>query len=239
MNQDNDEYVAYYRVSTRKQGESGLGLEAQHTYINHFYKDKKIIAEFTDISSGDIKNRDQLQAALTLCKKRGATLIVAKVDRLSRNTEQALRIYRELDERLESCDIPNLDKFTLTLFLAVADRERKLISIRTKAALLQKVKRNSEWRAGSMPFRSGYASKLGTATVQRIARQNTNSRQAMAQIRLLMVGEGSYTQIARQLNEDGFRAPRGGRYSAMQVNRLCYRIQELNTSQAQGMDIKS
>lgn len=233
MNQDNNEYVAYFRVSTRKQGDSGLGLEAQHTYVNHFYKDKKIIAEFTDISSGkDIKNREQLQAALTLCKKRGATLIVAKVDRLSRNTEQALRIYRELDERLESCDIPNLDKFTLTLFLAIADRERKLISIRTKAALLQKVKRNGEWRTGSMPFRSGDASKLGTATVRRIARQNTNSRQAMAQIRLLMAGGGNYAQMARRLNEDGFRAPRGGQYSAMQVKRLCNRIQELNTSHA-------
>ena len=83
-----------------------------------------------------------MQAAISLCKSRGATLVVAKVDRLSRDTEQALAIYRELDERLESCDIPNLDNFTLKLFMAIADRERKLISIRTKAALVEKVKRS-------------------------------------------------------------------------------------------------
>lgn len=61
MNSEEKEYVAYYRVSTKKQGDSGLGLEAQRTYINHFYKDKKVIAEFTDVRSGkDIKNREQL-----------------------------------------------------------------------------------------------------------------------------------------------------------------------------------
>ncbi len=239
MTQDNNEYVAYYRVSTFKQGDSGLGIEAQHTYINHFYKGRKIIAEFTDICSGkDTKDRKQLQAALILCKKRAATLIVAKVDRLSRNTEQALQIYRELDERLESCDIPNLDKFTLTLFMAIADRERKLISIRTKEALIQKVKRNGEWRVGSLPFRNGHASRLGTATVQKIARQNINSRQAMAQIRHLIANGDNYTQIARQLNQDGFRAPRGGQYSAMQVKRLCDRIDELVLPQVDKTGIK-
>ena len=227
MSKDNSNYVAYYRVSTRKQGDSGLGLEAQHSYINHFYKDRKIIAEFIDIHSGkDTRNSEQLQAAISLCKSRGATLVVAKVDRLSRDTEQALAIYRELDERLESCDIPNLDKFTLTLFMAIADRERKLISIRTKAALVEKVKRSGEWRTGSHAFRSGQASRLGTSTLQRIARQNTNSRQAMAHIRHLMAGGHNHNQIAQNLNEDGFRAPRGGRYSAVQVKRLCDRIFE-------------
>lgn len=219
------EYVAYYRVSTKRQGDSGLGLEAQHTYIDHFYKDKSIIAEFTDVRSGkNIKNREQLQAAIQLCKQRKATLVVAKVDRLSRDTEQALWIYRELEERLESCDIPNLDKFSLTLFMAIADRERELTSIRTKVALLQKVKRSGQWRTGSNAFRSGQASRQGTAVIRQTARSNTNSRQAMAQIRHLMTDGNSFQEIARRLNADGFRAPRGGEYSAVQVQRLCVRL---------------
>jgi len=219
------EYVAYYRVSTKRQGDSGLGLEAQHTYINHYYQDRRIIAEYTDVRSGkNMHNRPQLQAALQLCKQRKATLVIAKVDRLSRDTEQALLIFRELEERLESCDIPNLDKFSLTLFMAIADRERELASIRTRVALIQKVHRVGQWRKGSAPFRSGQASRQGTAVIQQTARQNTNSRQAIAQIRHLMTDGNSFQEIARRLNADGFRAPRGGEYSAVQVQRLYLRM---------------
>lgn len=226
----NKEYVAYYRVSTKRQGDSGLGLEAQHTYINHYYQDRQIIAEFTDVRSGkNMYNRPQLQAALQLCKQRKATLIIAKVDRLSRDTEQALLIYRELEERLESCDIPNLDKFSLTLFMAIADRERELASIRTRAALIQKVHRVGQWRKGSAAFRSGQASRQGTAIIQQTARHNTNSRQASAHIRHLMAEGNSFQEIARRLNADGFRAPRGGMYAAVQVQRLWLRLM---TSQA-------
>lgn len=115
------DYVLYFRVSTKRQEESGLGLEAQRAYIEHFYSGRKVIGEFTDIKSGkDVENRPELGKAVALCKKEKAVLVVAKIDRLSRNTEQALSIYRELDGRLESCDIPNLDKFTLTLFMAIA-----------------------------------------------------------------------------------------------------------------------
>jgi DNA invertase Pin-like site-specific DNA recombinase len=93
------------------------------------------------------------QKAIELCKKENAVLVIAKIDRLSRNTEDALWIYRELDGRLESCDIPNLDKFALTLFMAIADRERELIGIRTKAALQEKKKRIGEWRKVNKPFK--------------------------------------------------------------------------------------
>lgn len=219
------EYVAYYRVSTKKQGESGLGLQAQRTYIEHFYQGKNIIAEFTDVRSGkDIIGRAELQKALALCRQRKAILVVAKVDRLSRDTEQALMIYRELEERLESCDIPNLDKFSLTLFMAIADRERELTSIRTKVALVQKVKRAGQWRRGSEPFRSGLAARSGTEVIRRKARQNPNSRQATALIGHLRAAGKNFTQIAHQLNQDGFRAPKGGAFRPMQVKRLWERL---------------
>lgn len=134
-------YIVYYRVSTKRQGESGLGLEAQRSYINLFLKQEDIVGEFTDIKSGKhIHNRPELKKALDVCKLNGYGLAIAKVDRLSRNVEQALSVYNQLEGHLFSCDVPQqkgakMDKFQLTLLLAFAERERYLISERTKQAL--------------------------------------------------------------------------------------------------------
>lgn len=218
--------MIYYRVSTKRQGDSGLGLAAQRAYIDHFYQDRPILAEFTDIQSGkDVFNRPELMKALALCKAQQAILVVAKIDRLSRNTEQALAIFRELDGRLESCDIPNVDKFTLTLFMAIADRERELISIRTKGALDQKVKQSGQWRTGSPAFTSGKAAQLGHATIRAQAAANSNSRPASAMIGKLVKEGKNWSEIARQLNKAGFKTPRGNSYQATQVQRLYRRME--------------
>ena len=215
------QYVIYYRVSTKKQGDSGLGLEAQRTYVNHFYQDKEVIAEFIETKSGkDLLNRPQLMAAIRRCQQDKATLVVAKIDRLSRNTEDALRVYRMLGERLESCDIPNLDKFTLTLFMAIADRERELIALRTKAALAEKRKQVGEWRKGSEAFRSGEATRKGIKTNQAKARRNEHNRRATAMIASLRSAGNNWSEIATLLNEAGFRTARGKSFQAVQVQRL-------------------
>jgi DNA invertase Pin-like site-specific DNA recombinase len=215
------EYVAYYRVSTKKQGDSGLGIQAQHAYIEHFYQGRNVIASFTDIQSGkDILNRRELQKAIQLCQERKAVLVVAKVDRLSRDTEQALGIYRALGGRLESCDIPNLDKFSLTLFMAISDRERELTSIRTTDALQRKIAKSGEWRTGSEAFKTGQASRLGTAVIRQRAAANPNSRQATALIEQLVQAGHGWSEIARRLNAAGFKTPKGGQYQAVQVQRL-------------------
>ncbi|RYC66573.1 recombinase family protein [Spirosoma sordidisoli] len=211
-------------MSTKRQGDSGLGLDAQRAYIEHYYSDKPILAEFTDVQSGkDVFNRPELMKALALCQEQQAILVVAKIDRLSRNTEQALAIYRELAGRLESCDIPNLDKFTLTLFMAIADRERELISIRTTGALVQKVKRSGQWRKGSQAFTTGRAARLGHATIKAQAAQNGQSRPASAMINQLRQQHYSWSAIARHLNAGGFKTPKGGHYQAVQVQRLYQR----------------
>lgn len=221
------QYVIYYRVSTKRQGDSGLGLQAQRAYIEHYYHDKAIIGEFTEVQSGkDVLNRPELMKALALCQQHRAVLVVAKIDRLSRNTEQALVIFRELEGRLESCDIPNLDKFTLTLFMAIADRERELIGIRTKGALIQKMKHSGQWRVSSPAFASGRAARLGHATIKAQAAENRNSRQASALIRQLAKEGHNWSEIARQLNQGGFRTPRGSDYQAVQVQRLHHRMNE-------------
>lgn len=218
-------YVLYFRVSTKKQGESGLGLEAQRAYIDYFYKDRPILAEFTDIRSGKtITKRPELQKAIALCKQQQATLVVAKVDRLSRNTEDALYIYRQLDERLESCDIPNLDKFTLTLFMAIADRERMLISIRTQQAVEARRVRVGEWRVGGPNARKAAAGLVGAQLSKEMAEDNENSRRASALIRMLRSSGKSFEEIAQQLNEAGFKTPRGSDFRRMQVQRLYRRL---------------
>ncbi|WP_205504613.1 recombinase family protein [Rufibacter psychrotolerans] len=220
--------VVYYRVSTKKQGESGLGLEAQRTYVRHFYPGEPL-AEFTEHVSGkEVANRPRLQQAMALCRKHKATLVVAKIDRLSRNTEQALRIYAELEGRLESCDIPNLDKFTLTLFMAIADRERELISLRTKAALDEKLRQRGEWRTASEPFREGKASQLGVTANRDKAQANENNRRAAALVKSLREstresGTPTWREIAQELNKGGFRTSRGGSFQAIQAQRLYYR----------------
>jgi len=227
------QYVTYYRVSTKRQGDSGLGLEAQQAYIDHYYAGKEVIGSFTDVQSGkDVTNRPELLKALALCKQQKAILVVAKVDRLSRNTEQALMIYRELDGRLESCDIPNLDKFTLTLFMAIADRERELISIRTRGALIQKVKRSGQWRVGGRAFKEGKAAKLGTAAIKQKAAENRNSRPASAMIKQLVKEGHTWSAIAHQLNTHGFKTPKGCSYQAVQVQRLYQRLATQNTHES-------
>ena len=162
--------------------------------------------------------------ALALCQEQRASLVVAKIDRLSRDTEQALAIYRELAGRLESCDVPNVDKFTLTLFMVIADRERELISIRTTGALIQKVKRSGQWRKGSQAFTTGQAARLGHATITAQAAGNGNSRPASAMIQQLVQQGYNWSEIARQLNTGGFKTPRAGTYQAVQVQRLYQRL---------------
>jgi len=211
-------FVVYYRVSTKKQGESGLGLQAQQTYIHHFIDQKNIASEFTEIQSGgDFETRLVLQKALTLCRDNNYTLAVAKIDRLSRKTEDALYIYNVLNGNLFSCDIPNLDKFTLTLFMAIADRERELISIRTKQALDVKRAEIGEWRNSSIPVN---AWKKGQDRIKEKARLNVNNKRATELIILYKDKGLTLQQIADKLNENGFATSSGKTFHRTTVKRL-------------------
>lgn len=211
-------YVIYYRVSTKKQGESGLGLEAQRAYLYHFIDKEQIVEEFTEIQSGGaLDMRPVLQQVLTLCQQQGYTLAVAKIDRLSRRTEDALYIYKLLGGRLYSCDVPNLDKFSLTLFMAIADRERELISIRTKQALDAKREQVGEWRNSTF---SEEARVKGLQRIRQKARINPNNKRATELI-VLYKDKGLTLQvIAEKLNKNGFRTAKGKLFQRTSVWRL-------------------
>jgi DNA invertase Pin-like site-specific DNA recombinase len=202
-------YVSYIRVSTAQQGESGLGLGAQVDIIEHFTKDGEIIARFKDVASGkSMANRPELKKAIDLCKKEGATLVVAKCDRLSRNVQDALSILDSLGkDGLLSCDLPNSDRFTMTIIFAVAERERLLISIRTKAALNQAKKRGI-----SIGRRAGYTHHDETKNKMSESLKKTNPSFSEFEIQVMdsLRKDGlSYAKIAERLQEMGLKSPTG------------------------------
>ena len=128
-------YVAYYRVSTDRQGASGLGLEAQKAVVEAFAKQGEILASFTEIESGKgSAYRPNLIAALDLCKSSGATLLIAKLDRLARNLKFVVDLMESKVEFI-CCDMPAANQLTIQILAAVAQNERDMISARTRAAL--------------------------------------------------------------------------------------------------------
>ena len=133
-------FISWRRVSTGGQGKSGLGLSAQKTIIDHFVMVERgsLIADYSEVYTGtELSGCTQLRKAMEHCKREGAILIIAKTDRF-RNTIEALQIYDEMEGSIYFCDLPHTDKFTLTLFFALAEREAEIISLRTKSALAAK-----------------------------------------------------------------------------------------------------
>lgn len=211
------QFIAYLRVSTQKQGDSGLGLAAQRAIIDHYSQNGEVIEYVIEVGSGkSITGRPQLQAAVERCREYDYTLIVAKVDRLSRKTEDALDIYSQLNGRLIACDIPNLDKFTLTIFMAIADRERELISIRTRAALAAARQRG---------VTLGTTANMTTNGRRQGQQQNkANAISAYAQTvgyaRLMQQQGLSLAQIADRLNAEGFKTRQNKQFHKMTVKRI-------------------
>jgi len=129
-------FVSYCRVSTAKQGASGLGLEAQHETVRQYLAGSggELIKEFVEVESGKNNDRPELAKALKRCQLTGATLLVAKLDRLSRDIHFITSLEKAGIE-FTVCDFPTANKFTIHIFAALAQYERELISQRTKAAL--------------------------------------------------------------------------------------------------------
>src|SRR3954466_11391511 len=129
-------WVAYYRVSTAKQGASGLGLEAQREAVAGYLNggNWQLAAEFTEVESGRKNDRPELAKALAMCRRIGATLIIAKLDRLARNVAFVSNLM-ESGVEFVAADFPQANRLTIHILAAVAEHEREMISARTKAAL--------------------------------------------------------------------------------------------------------
>lgn len=156
------QYVSWRRVSTKRQGASGLGLDAQKEIIRYFIERDKgeWIADYEECYTGtDLNGCVELRKAMELAKKEDAVLIIAKSDRF-RNTIEALQVYNEMgDGHIMFCDLPSTDKFTLTLFFALAEREALIVSIRTRQALAAKKARGEKLGGACMKWRESYNKK--------------------------------------------------------------------------------
>ncbi|HYG85096.1 MAG TPA: recombinase family protein [Azospirillum sp.] len=217
-------YVAYLRVSTDEQGRSGLGLEAQQAAINGFLRpgDRLLKPPFVEVESGKKDERPQLQAAIALCRKTGATLLIAKLDRLARKVAFIANL---LDSGVEftAVDMPNANRFTVHIMAAMAEHEREMISTRTKAAL-QAAKARGVKLGGDRGYRPEQAPDAALASVARKAKADRAAHSVMPVIEELREqGITSLNGLAAALNERGIQTPRGGSWTATAVKRAVER----------------
>jgi DNA invertase Pin-like site-specific DNA recombinase len=206
-------FIAYFRVSTDKQGKSGLGLEAQRKSVLDYLNGGRweLVQEFVEVESGKHNERPQLGAALAACKKHRARLVIAKLDRLSRNLA-FIATLMESGVEFTAVDNPHANKLTIHILAAVAQHEREMISERTKAAL--QVAKARGTRLGNPHLTE--AAKRGTAAVK------ANARQFAANVLPIIeeierAGITSHNAIAAKLNERNVRTARGGKWTHVQV----------------------
>ena len=206
-------FVAYYRVSTDQQGASGLGLEAQRSAVAAYLDGGpwRLVAEHTEVESGKRADRPELAKALAACRKHKAKLVIAKLDRLSRNLAFIATL---MDSGVEfvAVDNPHANKLTIHILAAVAQHEREAISERTKAALAAAKARGK--RLGNPRLAS--VRKVAVAANRKAADAfAANVRPIIREIQAS--GVSSFQGIARALAARGVSTARGGRWTARMV----------------------
>lgn len=208
-------FVAYYRVSTAQQGKSGLGLEAQQAAVRSYLNggDWNLVGEFTEVESGKRKNRPQLEAALMMCRKQKATLVIAKLDRLARNLHFISGLM-ESKINFVAVDMPTANRLTVHILAAVAEEEARAISARTKAALASAKARGV--RLGS------YGATLGKANATS-AQQTARSLKPIVEA-IKAEGVTTVRGIAEALNARKVATPQGGKWHSTSVHRLLARF---------------
>ena len=217
---ENDiQYVAYLRVSTQKQGYSGLGLEAQREIIQNFLYDKNPIAEYIEVESGrkTDKGRPKLKEALEVCRKTGAKLIVAKLDRLARNVAFLSQLL-ESDVDIVFCDFPQANKMVLHILAAISQYEAELVATRTKQALAAKKARGAVLgNPDHLLDNLDSAIAKSVETNKRKAEENPNNKRAAAMLKVLAKEGRTLQEMADYLNEQGFTTSKGYKFTRSAV----------------------
>jgi DNA invertase Pin-like site-specific DNA recombinase len=215
-------FIAYYRVSTARQGRSGLGLEGQKHAVAEYLNGGrwKLVSEYVEVESGRNNGRVELQRALAACRLHGATLIIAKLDRLSRNASFLLSL-RDAGVEFVAADMSGANRMTVGIMAMVAENEAEAISARTKAALAAAKRRGV--RLGTPANLTDKARRQGTAASAGVRSAKAAQRaQDLAPIiaDLRRDGAASLRDVAAGLNGQGWTTPRGGEWTATQVGRV-------------------
>lgn len=215
-------YVSYLRVSTKKQG---MGIEAQRQDVNSLVGSSNIVKEFSEKETGTGKReRPILNEAIDYCKDNGFDLVVAKIDRLTRNVEFLYKIFREMEQsniKILFADMPNADKFVIGIMAMVAEWESQRNGERTKAALAHV----PSYKKGKVMKDKNHEAydRIKQKRLQAIKEKkenNPNNLRAKAMIELLSKNGYSNRQIAEQLNNNGYKTARGKKFTNVQVGRL-------------------
>jgi len=213
--------VAYYRVSTRRQGESGLGLDAQRAAVERYAASNclEIVAEFTEVETGTNKRvRAEIRRAIDAARAGGAVLLIAKLDRLARNVTFISQLM-DSGVTFTAVDMPQANELTIHIMAAMAQHEASMISERTRAALAAKRERDGEWRISQL---DDDARQRGAETMRQRAIEA--QRAAAYTARMLRDGGLSYAAIADKLTANGYKTRRGKAYHAMTVKRMLDRL---------------
>lgn len=213
-------FVSYLRVSTERQGRSGLGLEAQRRAVADFLNDGswRHVAELVEMESGACDTRPRLSEALALCRLHNATLVIAKLARLSRDAAFLLNL-QKAGVRFVAADLPEANELVVGIMAVVAQAERKMISVRTKAALAAAKARGVRLgNPDNLRNRALGTARAADARTRRSAARAADLAPILAEVRA--AGAVSLRQVAAALNARGIPAARGGAWTATQVRRV-------------------
>lgn len=220
------QFVIYRRVSTEDQGRSGLGLEAQDRdlslYLSNYAEVPfEVLGRFLEVQSGKDNDRPELAKALDLCRRTGAELLVAKLDRLSRRVSFIAALIDDPKVRLRVASMPNADKFQLHIYAALAEQERDFISLRTKAALAEAKAQGR--KLGGLRDATGKRNEA----IQRDARAFATKIAPI--VTPLRTSGATLAVIAEALDRAGISTARGGAWTATQVKRVLDRLDGMGT----------
>lgn len=216
-------YIAYYRTSTKRQS---LGLEVQASSVHQFVEnelDAELIGEYQEQESGKDDNRPELERAIVQCKRQNATLLIAKLDRLSRRVSFIFAL-KDANIKFRALDMPLVcDCLTLAIYSGLAQQERTLISERTRKAL-QELRKTRKLGNPHSFTREEIA--RSSATIKSNSARNVNNIQSIAMVRVALdSGMKNLTHIAARLNEQGCKTARGYNHTAESVKRLITKLQ--------------
>ena len=213
-------FITYSRVSTQQQGRSGLGLEAQAAAVRTYAAAAGgvIVAEFVEVESGKRNDRPQLERALQRCRLSGAVLLVAKLDRLSRNAAFLMTLQAS-SVQFVAADMPEANSLTVGIMALVAQQEREAISARTKAALAAAKARGV--KLGKVENLTNTDTTAANAV--RSAKASARNAELLEVIEAIEIEAGaalSLREIAEKLNAAGFTTARGAKFQAQSVKRI-------------------